>query len=196
MKDREIYVSDGSYSLCRLTEKEKNEYMDLLKEVNTIPGFYDNPSNCDIMWQIAIGSSNWEFSIFDEVGNYCGNIMLKYPDSEYPEIGIDLAGRFRNQGIGPRVIKMLARKAYEHREVEYYIIRVSSKNLHSKHVIEKLGAVRDYSDDLFFERVMTGFLKVMGEEAYQKAREEAEKILNRDDEEIYQYRYLPEVFLD
>lgn len=36
--------------------------------------------------------------------------MLKYPKSEHPEIGIGIVGRYRNHGIGPRAIRMFARK--------------------------------------------------------------------------------------
>lgn len=194
MKNRKIYVSDDSYILCRLAEEDKEEYMSLLKETNTITNFYDNEANCNIMWKIAI-EGGWEFSIFNKNGDYCGNIMLKYPKSEHPEIGIDIVGKYRNHGIAPKVIKMFARKTYEERRVEYYILRVSSKNLHSKHVIEKLGAVPDDSEDLFMKRVISAFKVVLGEESYQKEREEAEKLL-ADDEEIYQYRYLPESFLE
>lgn len=63
MKNRKIYVSDDSYLLCRLMEDDKEEYMDLLKETNTITNFYDNEVNCNIMWKIAIEGGG-EFSIF------------------------------------------------------------------------------------------------------------------------------------
>lgn len=169
MKNRKIYVSDDSYLLCRLMEDDKEEYMDLLKETNTITNFYDNEVNCNIMWKIAI-EGGWEFSIFNKNGDYCGNIMLKYPESEHPEIGIDIVSKYRNHGIAPRAIKMFARKIYEERQVDYYVLRVSSKNLHSKHVIEKLGAVPDDSENLFLKRVIAAFQDVLGEKSYQKGK--------------------------
>lgn len=91
---------------------------------------------------------------------------------------------------------MKNRKIYEERQVDYYVLRVSSKNLHSKHVIEKLGAVPDDSENLFLKRVIAAFQDVLGEKSYQKAREEAEKLLTDDEEKIYQYKYLPESFLE
>lgn len=91
---------------------------------------------------------------------------------------------------------MFARKNYEERTIEYYVLRVSSKNINSKHAIEKLSTVPDDSEDLFFQQVMCTFKDVLGEESYEKAKEEAEKILSDDDEEIYQYRYLPGSFLE
>ena len=42
--------------------------------------------------------------------------------------------------------------------------------MHSKHVIEKLGAVPDDSEDLFLKRVVSAFKDVLGEEAYQKGK--------------------------
>lgn len=194
MENRKIFVSDESYYLCKLIEADKEDYMKLCRDVNTIPNFYDSQMNCDIMWKIAMESK--EFSIFNRLGNYCGNIMLKYPKSEHPEIGIDIVDKYRNQGIASRVIKMFARKNYEERPVEYYVLRVSSKNLHSKHVIEKLGAVPDDSENLFFQRVMCAFRDMFEEEIYKKTKEKIERMLYEDDEKIYQYRYLPDSFLE
>lgn len=195
MENREIYVSDGCYRLCRLTENDKEEYMNLLRETNAIPGFYDNQANCNIMWQLSIYGMDWEFSIFDKEDNYCGNIMLKSPESDHPEIGIDIVRRYRNQGIAPKAIKMLARRTYEDKVVEYYIIRVSSKNQHSKHVMEKLGVVPDDSEDVYIKRLANNMMQILGEDSYEKVKKKVEKIVHIDDEIINQYRYLPEVFL-
>lgn len=73
------------------------------------------------------------------------------------------------------------------------MLRVSSKNLHSKHVIEKLGAVPDDSEDLFLKRVVSAFKDVLGEEAYQKAREEAEKLLIKNQGQALERWFLRQI---
>ncbi|MDO5424043.1 MAG: GNAT family N-acetyltransferase [Eubacteriales bacterium] len=190
MGNREIYASDESYKLCKVSEEDKENYIKLLKETTFMPKFYDNQMYCDIMWKGAMEGNTREFSIFDKNENYCGNIVIKYSWTEHPEIGIDIVGRYRNQGIAPKAIKMLARKAYEEHPVPYYFLRVSSQNLHSKHVIEKLGGVLDdTTEDLFLKHIRN----VFGEEKYKEMIEWAKE--QADDEVIYQYRYLPEFFL-
>jgi RimJ/RimL family protein N-acetyltransferase len=192
MECRKIYTSDSDYILCRLSIEDKDDYMNLLQEINTIPHFYEDKMKSDIMWKIAI-NGNCDFSIFNNEWEYCGNIMLKYPEAEHPEIGIDILSKFRNQGIGPRVIKLFARKVYEKRKVEYFIVRAYAYNAHSIHVIEKLGAIPDNSEDIFINSVINTLKKNMSED---EAREEAEKIFNNDNHKVYQYRYMPEMFLN
>ena len=63
MENRKIFISDDSYYLCKLMEEDKEDYMKLLMEVNTITNFYDSQTNCDIMWKIAT-ENKCEFSIF------------------------------------------------------------------------------------------------------------------------------------
>lgn len=196
MKNREIYVSDGEYSLCRLTEIDKDEYLKLLRETTSIS--YESLSQeiCNnIMWNLALEGVFCEFSIIDNMGNYCGNIMIKYPKTEHPEIGIDIVEKYRNHGIAPKAIKMLAKRAYCDRQVEYYILRVSSQNQHSKHVIEKLGGVLDNSEDLFFNRLLCALKDRFEGESYEKLRKMVKEELLADEEEVYQYKYYPESFL-
>lgn len=191
---REIYISDENYYLSMLTEEDKDEYMKLFMEVNATTDYFESQENFNIIWKAAMARKN-QFSIFNKSGNYCGNIMLKYQETEHPEIGIDIVDLYRNQGIAPRIIKLFARKKYEEHPVEYYVLRVSSKNLHSKHVIEKMGAIPDDSEDLFFQRIVDVCKEILGEESYGKAKKQAEEILYVDDEKIYQYKYLPILFL-
>jgi RimJ/RimL family protein N-acetyltransferase len=46
----------------------------------------------------------------------------------------------RNKGITQRIIAMFAKHVYEIQEVDYFLIRISSNNQHSRHVFEKIGA--------------------------------------------------------
>ncbi len=91
--------------------------------------------------------------------------------------------------------KMLAKRAYCDRQVDYYILRVSSQNQHSKHVIEKLGGVLDNSEDLFFNRLLCALKDRFEGESYEKLRKMVKEELLADEEEVYQYKYYPESFL-
>ncbi len=70
-------------------------------------------------------------------GEYCGSIEIQHQEADTPEIGIDLLENKRNKGIAPKVVVILAKRAYQDKTVEYYLIRISSRNPHSKHVFEK-----------------------------------------------------------
>ena len=56
-------------------------------------------------------------------GDYCGSLELQNPDSDTPEIGIDLFENKRNKGIAPKVVKLLAKRCYKDRKVDYFLIR-------------------------------------------------------------------------
>lgn len=60
-------------------------------------------------------------------------------DNNTPEIGIDLLENKRNQGIGPKEVRLFARRVCEIRTIDYFLIRISSNNMHSKYVFEKMG---------------------------------------------------------
>lgn len=156
-----FYATDGQYTLVRLTEADKENYFRLLEQINTIPGFYDQPGNYEIMWKVAVGLNEINYSIYNEDGEYCGDILIRYPKMSSPEIGIDLLFEKRNQGIAASCIKLLARTVHKERaDIEYFVLRVSSQNPHSKHMIEKLGAIFVGEEDSFYQQ----FVKLLIEE--------------------------------
>ena len=73
------------------------------------------------------------------------------PNSNTPEIGIDLLEAKRNQGIAPKAVRLFARRVYETKKVDYFLIRISSNNQHRKYVFEKMGAVKIGEKNGFFK---------------------------------------------
>ncbi len=67
-------------------------------------------------------------------------VELQHSDSNTPEIGIDLLESKRNKGIAPKAVRLFAKKVCEIRMVDYFLIRISSNNLHSQHIFEKNGS--------------------------------------------------------
>lgn len=138
---RSIYASDDQYALFELSEADKDNYIHLLKQASELKSFSAEEYE-PLMWEKAFSKNEKNYSIVDSASTYCGNLVVKQIFSKTPEIGIDLLEDQRNKGIAGRSIRMLVARMVEEREdITHFVLRVSSLNLHSKHMIEKLGAV-------------------------------------------------------
>lgn len=197
-----FYTTDGRYTLIKLTEADKENYYRLLEQTNTIPGFYDQPGNYEIMWKVAVDLNNLNYSIYNEDGEYCGDILIKDSEMSTPEIGIDLLVEKRNQGIAASCIKLLARTVHRERaDIEFFVLRVSSRNVHSKHMIEKLGAIFVGEEDSLYNQ----FMKLLIEERAAECTDEERKekltsVLNKlkdgkDEEVVYRYKLTSDRYL-
>lgn len=198
----EVYATNGEYSLVELTEADKENYFRLLEQVNKIDGFYDDPRHYELMWKVAQNVGTNEFSIYDRNNEYCGNITLNHYDSSTPEIGIDLLEEKRNQGIAAQCIKLLARTVHKSREdIEYFVLRVSSHNPHSKHMIEKLGAVYLGEEETLYKRFVKQLLKERTDESTnEERRARIDAVLQElstaeDDEVVYRYKLMSSRYL-
>ena len=106
----------------------------------------------------------------------------------------------RNKGIATRAIKLVARRAYEDKRVEYFLIRISSRNPHSKHVFEKMGVILLRTTESTFRTFMKDFKDVMKNTEVDDAMEERlKKIFDNADEleeeVVYEYKLTSEMFL-
>lgn len=195
---REIYATDGEFYLLPLTEEDKDNYINLRRQVTDSPQFYSTPEKVEIMWRAMTEVEDISYSIFDRDGEYCGNIILQNPKTDTPEIGVDLLESKRNQGIAARAIKILARQAYQELDVDYFFLRVSSRNSHSKHMIEKLGAVLIGEEEGEFVRMIRTMRETLGEESFAKMLERVPSLLDKSDDEkeevVYRYQLTPNMF--
>lgn len=81
------------------------------------------------------------------------------------------------------------------KKVDYFLIRVSSNNAHSKHVVEKMGAVRIGEEETDFSR----FVQRFGNKAKEKRfnLEEYRYLFEENDDEVlYRYRLNPNIFYE
>lgn len=96
-----------------------------------------NPVCKDMIWEQALGGSEEIYSIFDDAGQYCGSVEFQKPNTQHPEVEIDLLEDMRNKGIGPIAVKIATQRFLELHDIEYFIIKISSKNSHSIHILRK-----------------------------------------------------------
>lgn len=174
MTKREIFATDGEFIIYAIANEDRSDYVELHRQLNGEKSLYLNPISKDIMWEQILSNADSVFSLFMANGDYCGSIELQQPDSNTPEIGIDLLECMRNQGIAPKAVRLFAKKVYEKRKVDYFLIRISSNNLHSQHVFEKMGAVKIREE----ENAFSGFVERFGE------------IVEKEGQDLEKYRYL------
>lgn len=195
---RKIYETDGEYYICPIMEQDRIYYVELHRQINGEGTLFLNPICKDMMWENVLQGKDRVFSIFDKNAQYCGSIELQNPLSETPEIGIDLLENMRNKGIAPRVIKMFARKTYEVQSVEHFIIRISSRNPHSKHVFEKMGVILICEEESLFTAFMKDFKEIVGEQdvssIQDRLKEYFGEIENAEEEVVYRYKFTPDMF--
>lgn len=192
--ERKIFVSDEDFIICNISDADRSDYVELHRQLNGEASLYLNPISKDMMWEQILNNADSVFSLFTSKGDYCGSIELQQPNSKTPEIGIDLLENKRNQGMAPKAVRLFARRVYEIRKVEYFLIRISSNNQHSKYVFEKMGAVKIGEEETDFSRFVEMFRKTAEEDGL-----DLEKFRHLfgegDDEVVYCYSLNPNTFL-
>lgn len=197
---REVYATDGQFTLFFISDADRENYVELHRQINGEDTLFLNPACKDLMWEQTLTGKDKVFSIFDDNGEYCGSLELQRDDSKNPEIGIDLLENKRNKGIASKVVKLLARKAYENNPVEFYLIRISSRNPHSKHVFEKMGAIPIGIEESRFNMFIKNFQDAFNIlEIDEELQEKLGKFFDEDkyieEEIVYKYKLMPEIFL-
>lgn len=193
---RKAYAADEEYCLIPLSVEDKENYINLRRQIADTPQYYSTPQKAELMWQIMTENEDINYSIYDVNDEYCGNVILQNPQSDTPEIGIDLLEEKRNQGIGPRVIILLARQVYLELNVEYFLLRVSSLNSHSLHMIKKLGAILVGEEESKFKGIMQSMRENLGEDAFVKTLEQIPSLkeMSQEEEVIFRYQLTPNMF--
>ncbi len=200
-EERAIYATDGEYTIYPIEEGDREYYIELHRQIYGEASLFLHPLSRDMMWEQVLGGTDKVFSIFDKNREYCGSIELQHPEADTPELGIDLMISKRNKGIAARAIKLTAQRAYDDKKVEYFLIRISSKNLHSRHVFEKMGAIPFRTAENTFQTFMRNFKASMKNADIGSEMEERLKNLfaaadDLEEEVIYEYKLPPEIFCD
>lgn len=100
----------------------------------------------------------------------------------------------RNRGIASEVVPLFARKHYELKQIDYFLVRISFHNPHSKYVFEKLGAVKIGEEETEFQRFSERFKEIM-EEQGQDMENYRHLFGESDDEVVHRYKLNPSIFL-
>ncbi len=191
---REIFAADEKFIICNISNEDRSDYVKLHRQLNGETSLYSNPVSKDTMWEQILNHADNVFSLFTAEEDYCGSIELQQPDSNTPEIGIDLLENKRNQGIAPRAVQLFAKKVYETRKVDYFLIRISSNNSHSKYVFEKMGAVKIGEEETDFSKFVEIFRET-AEKAGQDLEEYRYLFGESVGEKVYRYRLDLNTFL-
>lgn len=193
MAERKLYVTDGEYMVYPIAEEDRENYVELHRQINGENTLYLNSFCKEELWKWTLSGTDKVFSIFDAEGNYCGSVELQNPTSRTPEIGIDLLECKRNLGIASKVIKMFARHTYQKGNIDYFIIRISSKNSHSRHVFEKMGVIPIGEDESGVKSFMKNFKEVVGDS--NNLEDRLKKFFMEEEEVIYKYKLVPKLFM-
>lgn len=183
--DRKEFTSNNKYRLYPIAEEDREEYVELHRQVNGENTLFKNPMVMDLMWEETINGKTKVYSIYNMEGQFCGSIELQKPTSDTPEIGIDLLESYRNKGVAPSVVPLFAKAVCKQRNVQYFIIRITASNSHSKHVFEKLGAEFIEEEESLYKKIMKKFIGL------RESTEEASKLAEKyeaDDEPVYVYK--------
>ena len=194
---RDIYASSGEYFICRIEEQDRDNFIKLQVQTVGEDTLFLNPACQDIMWQSVLEEigKTYTYSIFDTDNEYCGKLELQDRDIEHPELGISLLEEKRNKGITAKVIKLFAETFCKERCIEYFLIRISSKNSHSIHVFEKMGAILIEKEGNFFADAMNDIKRIFETEDTEKWENVMGRIYDKEDDEIIlRYKLLPELF--
>lgn len=194
MTKREVFAIDDEFKIYTISDEDRKHYVELHRQLNGESSLYLNPRSKDMMWEQTLKDADNIFSVFTVNGDYCGSMELQYPDSKTPEIGIDLMEDKRNKGIAPKIVRLFAKKVYMIRSIDYFLIRISSNNLHSQHVFEKMGAIKIGEEKNNFLKFVDRFKKIAIKEGCDL--EKFRNLFCEDiNEVIYRYRLNLDTFL-
>lgn len=193
--EHEIFAAGEGYYLCPMTDADIENYEELQHSISGEGSEYLTTAQKKKVWDEALkGDVDRYFSIFEEHGDYCGCIELQNCRSKTPEIGLTLLESKRNQGIAAKVVKLLVQKACSEQEIEYFEVKIKAENSHSRHVFEKMGAVKIGEEEYALEK-LRGLLNDKELELVRKALDFAktESAYTELTKTVYRYKLTPEV---
>ncbi|MGN0680185.1 MAG: GNAT family N-acetyltransferase [Oscillospiraceae bacterium] len=162
---REPYTSGEGYVLFPLADVDRDNYVELHRQLNGESSLFLMPIIKDMMWETTLNNErDKQYSIYEDNGEYCGCIELQKYQSDTPEIGLNLLESKRNQGLAAKVVKLLVQKACREQNIDYFLIKIMSNNSHSQHVFEKMGAIQVGEEERPFVAVMKELKQIESEE--------------------------------
>ncbi len=156
----QIFAENEKYILRFLQESDKENYMRTEMENSTIPKAYDLEGYADFSWSCVPEENSLVFCIIEkETGAYCGYCNLQDIHKSTPKIGINIAKESQGKGIAVQVLPLMMHTYAAGNSVEHFVAKVRSDNTHSRHLMEKLGAVQTGQEDSEFKQAMDALKK-------------------------------------
>jgi len=193
---RKPYVKDNEISIYPITDEDREYYVELYRQINGEKTMYLNPLVKDMMWEQTLRGDIKVFSIFDSENEYCGSLELQPHTNDEYEIGIDLLEEKRNKGIAAKAVRLFAKQTYLDGITDFFLIRISSLNPHSKHVFEKMGAVLIKESKSTYAEFADKYRELLEDARFEDAQDKfKEHFPDPEKEVVYEYKLLPESFL-
>lgn len=102
--------------------------------------------------------------------------------------------KYRGIGIAPQVISVFIQRVSEERQIDYFVVRISSNNAHSRHVFEKIGAKIIGEEESEIQKFKNLLGKYFNDEYVKEISDSCQKNFNvREDmkEVVYRYKLVP-----
>ena len=112
---------------------------------------------------------------------YVGNILLRYLNSDMPEIGIDIVPEFRRKGFAYSAIQLFLKSARNLFEKDKFLVRIYSDNIASLELFQKLGVSEIGREPSEYQVFLNELKEKFGDE-YQRIKEmtpQMEKIASK-----------------
>lgn len=104
------------------------------------------------MWETTQDPTILTYMLFLRDGDrFCGRVNMQKIDEEIPELGIDLLGKYQNQGYGPEAIAAFANWYGKSCHISEIKVRITAANVRSTHVFQKMGAEYIQDDPSFLK---------------------------------------------
>ncbi len=189
-------VGDG-YILYPLADVDRDNYVELQRQINGDDTLFLMPKIKDMMWDTLLSDDSTKlYCIYENNGDFCGCIELQKYKTDTPEIGLNLIETKRNQGIAAKVVKLLVQTVCAERDIEYFLIRIMSNNPHSRYVFEKMGAVPIGEEEHPYVVLMNRLKTTLAQDTVNEIQGAIKDLMVDNDEEefVCRYKLMPDVF--
>ena len=176
-KDNGVFAENKDFLLRARKETDKEDYLNLCIEISVMPSMYDDNFK-ELSWKDLLDEIE-VFVINKENNEFCGEITLKNYNSDTPEIGINLLKKYRGQGIGYKVTKLFMETVCQIQNIEYFIVRIYSDNLHSQNLFKKFGAIKIGEEENEYVKLLREVYNILKDDELLEALEDYNKINDR-----------------
>ena len=136
------FVENEEWLIRNLTDRDKETYIRTLKGVSKIQQIYETEGFKELAWKDALTSDSALTLAVERKSDrvYIGECMIRNPDADCIEIGLDIAVQYQNRGIGTSVLRLLTAEIRRRFPDKKITARIYSDNDQSQRMIKKLGA--------------------------------------------------------
>ena len=154
--DKETFLENEDYIIRKLKESDKADYLQIVSDNGVLKNLKDDPMLYEALWKIimkdTMGTNLAVARKSDQ--KVVASLLIKTPEEDKLEIGLDVALAFQQQGIGTEVIKASVDRLKDMFLGKTIIARVSSDNEVSQHVVRKAGGKKVMEELSLYDAAM------------------------------------------